>query len=119
MSIYKNYYIIAGYDLSAYKTDKYEDWHWTDEGEQYICRQSKGNIQLFDDPMNGDYLYLGYILFNGDQYEFRTEKIDIDLIKLVDTDVFKTLRYLVDIGIVEEAALEKCQYKVFAFEECS
>lgn len=117
MSLYKNYYIIAGYDLSAYKTDKYDDWKWTDEGEQYICRQSKGNIQLFDDPCNGDHFYLGYILAHGDQYEFSAQKIDIGLVNLVDIDVFKTLRDLVKIGVVEEYALGRSHYNVFVFEE--
>lgn len=117
MSLYKNYYIIAGYDLTGYSTEKYEDWKWTDEGEQYICRQSKGNIQLFDDPCNGEHLYLGYVLANGDQYEFKTEIIDINLVRFVSSDVFRTLLDLTNLGVIKEQAFEKCKYKVFAFEE--
>lgn len=119
MSLFKNYYIIAGYDLTGHATEAYEDWKWTDEGEQYICRQSKGNIQLFDDPCSDGHFYFGYILAKGDQYEFSDTTIDIDLIKLVEIDVFRNLRDLVNLGAIEAKALEKCRYKVFAFEEVS
>ena len=116
MSIYKNYYIIAGYDLTGHATEKYEDWKWTDEGEKYICFQRPGKIQLFDDPMNGDHLYLGYILAHGDQYEFKTTAIATNQIeyqrRFVDSELFK----LINIGVIEECDID---YQVFAFEECS
>ena len=117
MSMDKNYYVIAGFDLTNYKTDKFDDWRWTDEGEKYLCYQRKGKIQLFDDPMNGDYLYLGYILAAGDEYEFKTEMFNVDLVKLVDMDVTKELVNLNNFGAIEEDALEKCAYKVIVFEE--
>lgn len=37
MSMNKHYYVIAGYDLTGWETDKYEDWKWSDDGEKYIC----------------------------------------------------------------------------------
>ena len=116
MSLYKNYYIIAGYDLSAYKTEKYEDWKWTDEGEQYICRQSKGNIQLFDDPCNGDHLYLGYILANGDQYEFRSTNIETDIIDYQRIFVNNALFKLIGLGVIDDC-YKNIDYKVIVFEE--
>lgn len=30
------------------------------------CHQRKGNIQIFSDPMSGDYLYFGYVFFESD-----------------------------------------------------
>ena len=32
-----NYYVIAGYDLTKFRMKNYEDWKWTDEGEQNGC----------------------------------------------------------------------------------
>ena len=122
MSLYKNYYIIAGYDLSAYKTEKYEDWKWTDEGEQYICRQSKGNIQIFDDQCNGEHFFLGKVLFHGDQYEFNTEVIDLfDCTPgLIQTGkIMDELKKLYDIGVISEYDKIKSQFNVFVFEECN
>lgn len=121
MSLYKNYYIIAGYDLTPYKTDKYEDWKWTDEGEQYICRQSKGNIQLFDDPMDGNHLYLGFVFMSADEYEFRTTVINIDEFLRQQPYVFNKLRYLVDIEVINKRALSNMnlRYEMIAFEECN
>ena len=78
MSVVSNYYVIAGYDLTGMETDKFDDWKWTDEGEKMICYQKKGYIQLFDDPMNGSHLYLGYILASGDEYGFKTAKINLN-----------------------------------------
>jgi hypothetical protein len=117
MSLYKNYYIIAGYDLSAYQTDKYEDWKWTDEGEQYICRHSKGNIQLFDDPCNGDHFYLGYVLVHGDQYEFNTTVIDLKDVPTHRADVEDVLFELYKIGVIDNYFDCVGQYNVFVFEE--
>ena len=43
MSMERTSYVIAGYDLTEYVTDKYDEWRWTYEGEEYICNQIKGN----------------------------------------------------------------------------
>lgn len=119
MSINRNYYVIAGYDLTPYKTDKYDDWRWTKEGEQYTCHQSKGKIQLFNDPMGGSYLYLGYILAAGDEYDFKTEKFGISLTNLVTTSVTAKLIDLHSLGIITKEAIAKCRYEVIVFEECT
>lgn len=117
MSLYKNYYIIAGYDLTGHATEKYEDWKWTDEGEQYICRQRKGNVQLFDDPCNGEHFYLGYILAHGDQYEFKTTPIDLQEVYLSRDKVDDVLFYLENIGIIKNYNNFIFQFKILAFEE--
>ncbi len=118
MSIDRNYYLIAGYDLTAYKTDKYDDWRWTDDGERYTCYQRKGTIQLFDDPMSGDYLYFGYVLAAGDEYDFPTVVIDAKESAQVEYDVREALRYFKEIGIISEAA-DEAAYKLIFFEECT
>lgn len=119
MSINKNYYVIAGFDLMGYATEKFEDWKWTEKGEEYLYRHHQGKIQLFDDPMGGEHLYLGYIIAAGDQYEFRSHAFTFDLVKLVDSDVMKKLIELTNIGVIDERALERCLYKVIVFEECT
>ena len=44
MSMESHYYVVAGYDLTGNETDKFKDWKWSDEGEDYICNQGKGEI---------------------------------------------------------------------------
>ena len=78
MSVNRNYYVIAGYDLTGMETDKFDDWKWSDEGEDYICYQRKGKIQFFYDPMSGGHLYFGYILACGDMYEYETSKFKVE-----------------------------------------
>lgn len=118
MSIDRNYYVIAGYDLTKYKTDKYDDWRWTDEGEEFTCYQRKGCIQLFDDPMSDEYLYLGYIFAAGDEYEFRTTKFDIVEAEVQSLNVDAKLRHLKDIGVLSEDLDEGALiYEFIAFEE--
>lgn len=119
MSIERNYYVIAGYDLTDYKTDKYEDWKWNDEGQRFTCYQRKGNIQLFDDPMSGEHLYLGYILADGDEYDFETTKFNIAEIEGQYPYVTYKLQELQDIGVIsKEAKLKGEDYRVIVFEEC-
>lgn len=122
MSIVKNYYVIAGYDLTEFKTDKFKDWKWTDEGEKYTCKQVKDEIQLFDDPMNNSHLYLGYILACGDEYEFETTKIDIGTdINYVSKYVAETLHELQEIGVISKdyEYKDKPKYQIIIFEECT
>lgn len=117
MSMNKNYYVIAGYDLTAFKTDKYEDWRWTDDGEKWLCNQVKGRIQLFDDPMCGDYLYLGFILAAGDEYDFRTTKFDVVDVNNAFSGVYAMLCWLQGEGVISKDP--KCipEYKIIAFVE--
>lgn len=119
MSMNKNYFMIAGYDLTEYITEKYDDWKWTDEGEQYICYQSKGNIQLFDDPMDSNHLYLGYVLAHGDEYYMETTKLKVEdiLSWMTNVTVNVKLRELIEIGVVAPEA-ESAEYQFIIFEEC-
>ena len=118
MSIEKNYYVIAGFDLTKYKTEKYEDWKWTEEGDKLICYQNKGNIQLFDDPMSGDHFYIGYILAHGDEYCFDTTKFDMEMVNEARYDVALKLVDLINLEVVERACLLDIKYQVIVFEEC-
>ena len=119
MSLDKNYFVIAGYDLTEYRTEKYDDWKWTDEGEQYICYQSKGHIQLFDDPMDSNHLYLGYVLVHGDEYYMETTKLNVEdiLSWMKNVTVNVKLRELIEIGVVASEA-ESAEYQFIIFEEC-
>ena len=119
MSISREYYAIAGYDLTGWDTDKYEDWKWTNEGEKYLSYQRKGYIQLFDDQMNGDYLYFGYVLAKLDMYESETTKFDADVISQVKENVQDELLKLVDIGVISKDPKFKPNYQIIVFEECT
>jgi hypothetical protein len=119
MSIEKKYFVIGGFDLTPYKTDKYEDWKWTDDGEEYLCNQCHGNIKLFDDLMSEEHLYLGYVFASGDQYCFDTvqfvagELFDM----MIRMQVSEKLLHLINEGVVSKDAAA-ANYKVIIFEEC-
>lgn len=117
MSIESSYYSIVGYDLTGCETDKFDDWKWTDEGEEYTCYQRQDKIQFFYDPMNSSHLYFGYILGCGDQYEMDTIKVDLENIINKVGLVNDELRKLQELGIVKNDISEKCQF--IMFEECS
>lgn len=119
MSIDKNYYVIAGYDLTNYKTCKYENWKWTDAGEAYLCNQRSGKVQLFDDPVSGSHLYLGFIFAAGDQWYFETEKFDMIEFQNVFEDVERDLEYLIRVGVISIDTQHLPKYQIIAFEECS
>jgi hypothetical protein len=118
MSIDKSYYVIAGYDLTDLKTDKYEKWKWTDEGEKFLCNQCKGNIQLFDDPMSDSYLYFGKILAAGDEYYFKTTKFDIQDILNSFEDVTQMVNLLRQYGVIEYNRRNIPIFQTIVFEEC-
>lgn len=115
MSISREYYVIAGYDLTGFATDKFDDWKW-DDGEEYFCNQTKGYIQLFDDPMSGDYLYLGYVLARLDMYDAETVKINLNEVNRQEPYVCNKLRQLIDDGIITS---NDFKYEVIVFEECT
>ena len=116
MSVEKNYFAIAGYDLTGYQTDEYKDWYW-DKGEDYVCNQRKGKIQLFDDPRDGNYLYLGYILACGDEYDFNMGKYDVEYLNKIKGRVRSELGKLVNLGVINKEAKYKEKYQVIVFEE--
>ena len=118
MSVDKNYYVIGGYDLTEFRADKYSDWKWTEQGEEYTCYQANGKIQLFDDPMSGHYLYLGYIFASGDEYDFDTARFSISDVEKHHKDVETELLKLVEVGIIRKDALMHLQFNLIAFEEC-
>lgn len=116
MSISREFYIICGYDITGCKTDSFDEWYHK-YGENWVDFQTKGNIQLFTDPMNGDYLYLGYIIGSIDDVWCGCKcGIDINDIEGKFYDVHKKLNYLVDINAISEEAHDKTP-EVFAFVE--
>ena len=119
MSIDKNYYVICGYDLTDFKTEKYNDWKWTEQGEEYTNYQRKGKIQLFDDPMNSAYLYLGYILAAGDEYSFDTVRFDMRDVSEGCHKVEDELIKLSKMGIVKNASIISSKFQIIVFEECT
>ena len=123
MSIETNYYVIVGFDLTKYKTSKFDDWRWEDENEKYFCNQSKGHIQFFDDPMSGNHLYLGYVLANGDQYEFKTAKFNIcdfeEELPNVYDEMQDIIEHLKDVGAIDYKYLFDIKYELIIFEECT
>ena len=119
MGMNRSTYVIAGYDLTGWDTDKYKDWKWTKEGEEYTCNQSKGKIQLFDDPMNGNYLYLGYILACGNDYNFDTTKFNPALIEHQEKYISMKLDWLKFIGVISKDTKFNPKYQVIVFDEWS
>ena len=118
MSVDRDYYVITGYDLTKYKTNKYRDWRWTDEGQSYTNCQRRGQIQLFDDPMANRYLYLGYVLGAGNEYEFNAIKTDIIELECLQLKVEEALNHLSDIGVID-IEFENVDYELIVFEECT
>ena len=120
MSVERSYYLINGYDLTGMDCDKFDDWKWTDEGEDYFCYQRKGKIQLFDDPMrSGTHLYLGYILAVGNQYEFETTKLNDEEIIRSRGYVKEELVKLQELGIITKDPHFVPKLQLIMFEECT
>ena len=114
----RSYYVIAGYDLTGNETDKFKDWKWSDEGEDHICNQCKGEIQFFDDPMSNSYLYFGNVLASGDEYSFDTEMFDVSDIEKCSGKVQSELVKLQELGVITKDPYFKPVFKVIVFEEC-
>ena len=118
MSMESHYYVIAGYDLTGNETDKFKDWKWSDDGEDYICNQCKGEIQFFDDPMSGSHLYFGYVLASGNEYSFDTEMFDVSDIEKCSGKVKAELVKLQELGVITKNPHFKPVFKIIVFEEC-
>lgn len=119
MSVNRDYYVIAGYDLTGCETDTFEDWKWSTEGEKFHCYQRKGQVQLFYDPMGDSHLYFGYILAHGDEYECPTGKINVSEIEEVKSEVENKFQELINQGAISEGCKPYVSYQILAFEECS
>lgn len=119
MGVVRNYYVIAGYDLTGMETDKFDDWKWTEEGEDYTCYQRKGKIQFFYDPMSGNHLYFGYILASGDMYGYETSKFKVDDVNAIYGDVKAELVKLIEMGVITKDPRFVPEYQIIAFEECT
>lgn len=117
MSMESNYYVIAGYDLTGCETDKFDDWKLSDEGENYICNQCKGEIQFFDDPMSGSHLYFGYVLVSGNAYSFDTTFFDLSDVENCYGKVESELIKLQELGVILKDSHIETKFNIIAFEE--
>lgn len=68
--------------------------------------------------MCGSYLYFGYVLASGNEYDFPTVTINTKESAQVEYDVREALRYLKEVGIIDNAA-DEAAYKLILFEECT
>lgn len=112
MSVDKNTYGIIGYDLTDVRdVILTEDLGESRKYEDLTCYHSIKNIQVFDDPMSGDYLYFGYIFFkSGDEYDDVMYSIDVDDIKNKIPDVHEKFKEYFKIDT-------KAEPKVIVFHE--
>ena len=119
----KSTYVILGYDFTDHKTEKYDEWQWSEEWENYTCNQTNGEIQLFDDC--GDKLFFGYILAVSGEYEHIDpiqhsihnfdEAEDRDFDEIEEKVLEKFLR-LQEIGVIDEADKFAPDYKMIIFD---
>lgn len=126
MSMTREDYIILGFDLSPYREQIYTDEWCTDENiDKWEHCQTKGNIQLFTDPMSGLHLYFGYILSAQDEYDepevtkisLRDEEIK-DMEKIWD----KTMDALIESKLISESMMgvlekDEVSFEVICFTE--
>lgn len=114
MGMEATHYTIIGYDLTAYKTDKFDNWKWTEDGEKFCNYQLKGNFQFFDDPTSGNYLYFGFILSENNEYGDEKSAYFIEDIHQRIPDVESKLKELIETGILsDDAHYEKIQFISF------
>ncbi|MEG0898336.1 MAG: hypothetical protein RSF40_01320 [Oscillospiraceae bacterium] len=94
MSVNKNTYGIIGFDLTNYR-DKIitEEFEYSDLYEKLTYCQKVGKTQLFTDPMDGDYLYFGYIFFKtNEEYINEISSVAVNDICDMGKDVLLQLR---------------------------
>lgn len=107
MSINKKTFLILGCDIKDCKTDKFEDWYWSEEGEKWQYYISEGNVQIINDGMNGKYMYLGYIIaMIEDDYSNYKKDIDDEYFGMYALKTMQLIKYLCDIEVLDE---DKCQ----------
>lgn len=117
MSVESKSYLIYGYNLTGLNTDKFDDWQWSNDGEEYTCDQIRGNVQLFTDPMCGCHLYLGYIFANIHAFEGDTHIISDDDLAMAKETVPGHLNHLQELGVISNEFNQKPE--LILFEECS
>jgi len=118
MSVARTRYVIVGYDFTRFKDILLaNDWKWEEDNEQYYCNQRKGEIQFFDDPMCGEYLYFGYIFAVMDEYD-DSEVCHIPIAELQRQKEFIDYK-LKQMGWTQKLPREPINYEVIAFTECS
>ena len=109
MSMTREDYIILGFDLSPYREQIYTDEWCTDENiDKWEHCQTKGNIQLFTDPMSGLHLYFGYILSAQDEYdEPEVTKISLSDEEIKDMEKIwdKTMDALIESKLISESMM--------------
>lgn len=76
-------------------------------------------MQLFDDTMCGEHLYLGYVLASGDEYEFETTVFDLADIESTFGNVRSKFTKLQEIGVISKDPHFKLEIKIIAFEKCT
>lgn len=117
---YSRYYVIAGYDLTGMKTDKFEEWRYTEEGEEYLGIDSKQkNYYHFFEDMTYDtcefYLYFGHILSVLDEHKFNTDMFDMTQIEVFSNRMKTELKSFQEDGIIKEG---NPPFKIILLEEC-
>lgn len=114
MGVKATHYTIIGYDLTPFMTDKFNNWKWTEEGENYLNCQLKGHIQFFDAPTSGNYLYFGYILSENSEYGDEKSSYLIEEIQRQIPTVQTRLKECIKNGIVSgDAEQEKIRFISF------
>lgn len=120
MSMTREDYIILGFDLSPYREQIYTDeWHTNENIDKWEYCQTKGNIQLFTDPMSGSHLYFGYILSAQDEFD-EPEVTKINLgdreDKYMDEMCEKVLDALYETKLISKSMMEVIAKDDVAFE---
>ena len=120
MSMTREDYIIFGFDLSPYRDQIYtEEWRTDENIDKWECYQSKGNIQLFTDPMSGLHLYFGYILLSQNEYDI-PETIKINLVDNGEEEVNEkydmVLEALIESNLIQQSMQETIENDKVPFE---
>lgn len=123
MSMEKSTYVILGYDLTNHETEKYDEWKWSKEWEDYTCNQVNGEIQLFDDCE--DKLFLGYIFAVSGEYE-HIDSIQYSIHNFdeeedrnfdeIEEEVLEKFSRLQEIGVIEDEDKFAPDYKLIIFD---
>ena len=120
MSMTREDYIILGFDLSPYREQIYTDeWYTNENIDKWEYCQTKGNIQLFTDPMSGSHLYFGYILSAQDEFdEPEVTKINLGYRedKYMDEMCEKVLDALYETKLISKSMMEVIAKDDVAFE---